>query len=189
MSSQNILITGISGQDGVFLTSSLNEGKKTDQTIIGITRQNPKQTFDRLKSIDITLPNLKLVNIDLTSANETLKLISDTKPTHIYNLSGPSSVYDSINEDLYFQKTINSIFDNLTNACVQENIFPNFFQACSSEMFASTNSMPLNEQSSFSPRSPYAEAKLEVYKKVDNLKEKYGEAQIDLKTGEIVYPK
>ena len=173
MSSQNILITGISGQDGVFLTSSLNEGKKTDQTIIGVTRQNPKQTFDRLKSIDITPPNLKLVNIDLTSANETLKLISDTKPTHIYNLSGPSSVYDSINEDLYFQKTINSIFDNLTNACVQENIFPNFFQACSSEMFASTNSMPLNEQSSFSPRSPYAEAKLEVYKKVDNLKEKY----------------
>ena len=173
MSSQNILITGISGQDGVFLTSSLNDGKNSNQTIIGVTRQNPKQTFDRLKSIDTTSPNLKLVNIDLTSANETLKLISDTKPTHIYNLSGPSSVYNSINEDLYFQKTINSIFDNLTNACVEENIFPNFFQACSSEMFASTNSMPLNELSSFSPRSPYAEAKLEVYKKVDNLKEKY----------------
>jgi len=173
MSSQNILITGISGQDGVFLTSSLNERKNSNQTIIGVTRQNPKQTIDRLKSIDTTSSNLKLFNFDLTSANETLKLISDTKPTHIYNLSGPSSVYDSMNKDLYFQKTINSIFDNLTNACVQENIFPNFFQACSSEMFSSTNSMPLNEQSSFSPRSPYAEAKLEVYKKVNNLKEKH----------------
>lgn len=173
MSSQNILITGISGQDGVFLTSNLSEGKNSNQTIIGVTRQSSKQTFDRLKSINTSQSNLKLVNIDLTNPSETLKLISETKPNYIYNLSGPSSVYDSINEDLYFQKTINSIFDNLTNACVQENMFPNFFQACSSEMFSSTNSMPLNEQSSFSPRSPYAEAKLEVYKKVNYLKEKH----------------
>ena len=76
-----------------------------------------------MKSIDAISTNLKLVNIDLTSVNETLKLISDTEPTHIYNLSGPSSVYDSIDKDLYFQKTINSIFDNLTNACIHENIF------------------------------------------------------------------
>ena len=173
MSAQNILITGISGQDGIFLTSCLTERKNLNQTIIGVTRQSPRQTFDKLKSVDTTPANLKLVNIDLTNKNDTLKLISDTKPTHIYNLSGPSSVHDSINKDLYFQKTINSIFDNLTNACIQEKIYPNFFQACSSEMFSSANSMPLNEQSSFRPRSPYAEAKLEVYKKVNYLKEKH----------------
>ena len=173
MPKQNILITGISGQDGIFLTSSINKYATINQTIIGITRQNSAQTLNKLRSIDKIPSNLKLLSIDLTNSNETLKLISDTKPSHIYNLSGPSSVYESINNDIYFQKTINCIFDNLTNACIQENYFPNFFQACSSEMFSSSNSMPLTEKSSFNPRSPYAKAKYEVYEKVNYLKQEY----------------
>ena len=173
MNSQNILITGISGQDGLFLTDYLLSNKLSNFKVFGISRQNSEATLRNLKTLNNETAGVEIYNTDLTNSTETFNLINRVKPSQIYNLSGPSSVYDSLANQEYFQKTINLIFDNLTNSCIEQNHFPVFFQACSSEMFSIKNIMPLNEQSLLDPRSPYASAKYEVFNKVNFLKEQF----------------
>ena len=173
MSSQNILITGISGQDGLFLTDYILSDKFSNFKVFGVSRQNSETTLRNLKTLNNQNAEVEIFNTDLTNSTETFNLINHIKPSQIYNLSGPSSVYDSLANQKYFQETINSIFDNLTNSCIKQNHFPAFFQACSSEMFSIKNTMPLNERSIFEPRSPYAIAKYEVFNKVNSLKEQF----------------
>ena len=173
MAKQNILITGISGQDGIFLANRILSEDSNKYNIYGISRQNPSITINKIKSLGSYDKNLKIINTDLTESSNVLNLIRDVHPTQVFNLSGPSSVYDSIKNANYFETTINKIFDNLTNACVQLELFPVFFQACSSEMFSNKNSMPLNEQSIFDPRTPYAIGKYETFDKVNKLKKDF----------------
>ena len=173
MAKQNILITGISGQDGIFLANRILSEDLNKYNIYGISRQNPSITINKIKSLGSYDKNLKIINTDLTEPLNVLNLIKDINPTQVFNLSGPSSVYDSIKNAIYFETTINKIFDSLTNACVQLKLFPVFFQACSSEMFSNKNSMPLNEQSIFDPRTPYAKGKYETFDKVNKLKKDF----------------
>ena len=173
MGKQNILITGISGQDGVFLANRFLSDNSTKYNIYGTSRQKPSIALKNINSLGSNVNNLKIVQTDLTDPSEVLKLISDIKPNQVFNLSGPSSVYDSINNANYFEATINKIFDNLINAFIHLRIFPVFYQACSSEMFSKNNSMPLNEESIFDPRTPYAKAKFTIFEKINVLKEKY----------------
>jgi len=173
MNSQNILITGISGQDGLFLTDYILSNKFSNFKVFGVSRQNSETTLRNLKTLNNQTAEVEIFNTDLTNSTEVFNLINRIKPSQIYNLSGPSSVYDSLTNQVYFQDTINLIFDNLANSCIKQNHFPAFFQACSSEMFSIKNTMPLNERSTFEPRSPYASAKYEVFNKVNSLKEKF----------------
>jgi GDPmannose 4,6-dehydratase len=173
MNSQNILITGISGQDGLFLTDYLLSNNLSNFKVFGVSRQNSEATLRNLKTLNNESAEVEIYNTDLTNTTEVFNLINRIKPSQIYNLSGPSSVYDSLANQKYFQETINLIFDNLVNSCIKQNHFPAFFQACSSEMFSIKNTMPLNEGSTFEPRSPYASAKYEVFNKVNSLKEKF----------------
>ncbi len=173
MAKQNILITGISGQDGIFLANRILSEDSDKYNIYGISRQNPSVTINKIKSLGPFDKNLKIINNDLTDPSKVLNLIRDINPSKVFNLSGPSSVYDSIKNASYFETTINKIFDNITNACIQLKVFPAFFQACSSEMFSNKNSMPLNELSIFDPRTPYAKGKYQTFNKVNKLKEKF----------------
>ena len=63
------------------------------------------------------------------------KIISDYRPDMIFNLSGPSSVYNSFANPQSTVDSIYGIFNNLVNACVKNNNFCSFFQPSSSEMF------------------------------------------------------
>ena len=173
MAKQNILITGISGQDGIFLANRILFEDSSKYNIYGVSRQNSSITINKIKSLGPYDINLKIINTDLTEPSNVLNLIRDISPSQVFNLSGPSSVYDSIKNARYFETTINKIFDNLTNACIQLEVFPTFFQACSSEMFSNKNSMPLNELSIFDPRTPYAKGKYETYNKVNKLKKQF----------------
>jgi GDPmannose 4,6-dehydratase len=181
MTVDNILITGITGQDGIFLTSHLlNLGKKFN--IFGISRGNEKTFFKNLNSINTksNIDKIKLVGIDLKNTFEVTNLISDINPVQIYNLTGPSSVYESISKPELYKEVIPLYFNNLTNACIKLGIFPTFFQASSSEMFSIKNRVPLNENSQFNPRNPYSLAKYKVFQEVNNLKNNY---EWNIKTG------
>ena len=171
---ENILITGISGQDGVFLTSEILKNNPT-QNIYGITRHKNKEIFfNKLNTIsNIDSQKVKLLNVDLNNLHETSKLIEDIRPDYIYNLSGPSSVYDSFINPLETKSQINSIFANLTSPLIKLGLFSNFYQASSSEMFGLHTEERLSEESTFNPNSPYAEAKLENHKKVLDFSQKY----------------
>ena len=95
---ENIIITGITGQDGIFTTSEILKQNK-GATIYGITRQkNHAIFFERLNSIGCTnIENINLLNIDLKNEEEVFNLLTDKRPNYVINLSGPSSVYESLN--------------------------------------------------------------------------------------------
>ena len=157
---KNILITGITGQDGLFLSKLLLEN--TDFNIFGISREkSPKKFFENLKLIGIdNISRLNVVNCNLNNSYEVKKLLVETNPTQIFNLTGPSSVYQSLLDNNQTKNEIINIFNNLISTLLEIDIKPDFFQASSSEMFGPNNSETLDENSNFIPNSPYAEAKL-----------------------------
>ena len=116
--------------------------------------------------------NITLLNLDLLNSDNVDKLIKQYSPNTVYNLSGPSSVYESL-KNPFIEEQIKIIFNNLTNILISSNNFCNFFQASSSEMFGNTNTEILNENTDFSPNSPYALAKLNNHNLVKEYSSKY----------------
>ena len=169
-----ILITGISGQDGIFL-SKLIKKTYTKFSILGISRSMTLKSF--LGTSEITnltkLQNINLVNTSLENQEEVDKLIKDFRPDYLFNLTGPSSVYESIKQpELEFK--ITKIFDNLIEANIKNNNLCNFYQASSSEMFGQNNNLNIyNENSKFKPNSPYASGKFTNHEKIKRLREEY----------------
>jgi len=171
---KNILITGVTGQDGKYLVKKLIESKKFN--IFGTTRTRDKLSKfqDDLNLIGVnSFQNLNIVQINLEKPSEVYDLINSINPSLVFNLSGPSSVYESLIDNTKTEKQIIKIFDNLTNALIKNENFCNFFQASSSEMFAGNNKFPFDEYSKFLPNSPYGEAKLICHNKVRDLNKKY----------------
>ena len=129
--------------------------------------------YKQFKTCNINNEKVNLLNIDLNNLSETNNLIEKIKPDYIYNLTGPSSVYDSFNNPIETKHLITNIFENLTSSVIKYGLFPNFYQASSSEMFGMHTIEKLTEESTFNPNSPYAEAKLENHKKVLELSHNY----------------
>ncbi len=167
---ENILITGISGQDGIFLTKNLlNKNEKL--TIHGTSRKKSQEFIIRqLEKVKTNnLQNLKIYNLDLENKNEVENLVDKIKPNKIFNLSGPSSVYDSFNNPQKTENTILTIFDNLIDVLISKDMKCNFFQASSSEMFTTNPEGKIDESSKLKPNSPYAKAKTSNHSKVLDL--------------------
>ena len=97
MENQTIFITGITGQDGIFLTSQLiNE--KNNLKIYGSTRLNDqKGFFSKLDIInkEINEKSIDLLNLNLEEGTEVRNVFQKIKPDYVINLSGPSSVNQS----------------------------------------------------------------------------------------------
>ncbi len=171
---ENILITGISGQDGIFLTNSLFN--KNENIVIHGTSRNKNEEFiiKQLKKIETkNLQNLKIYNLDLEDKNKVENLVTKVKPNRIFNLSGPSSVYDSFNEPQQTENTILTIFNNLIDVLISKDMKCNFFQASSSEMFTTNLEGKIDESSKLEPNSPYAKAKVSNHNKVLDLVNEY----------------
>ena len=166
---KKILITGISGQDGAFLTDYILRNE-TNVSIFGVTR-NTNLFFDKLKYLNpnFQTDRVSLTNLDMLNKEKVLEFIEFVKPDNVYNLAGPSSVYESIKNPNESIEQITGIFNNLTKSLIKTNNFCNFFQSSSSEMFGNINESILNENSDFNPNSPYATAKLINHKSVIDL--------------------
>lgn len=166
------LITGITGQDGIFLSSKIIKSDR-DARIIGISRDSNltffKNKLSYIHGKDYNFENIKVENINLEDKEIVKFLIEESQPDFIYNLSGPSSVYDSLTDDFKSHDQIIRIFDNLIDSVIKTKNTCNFFQASSSEMFAPSE-LPLDENSKMDPRSPYAIAKLNIHNKIQSLK-------------------
>tara|TARA_B100001559_G_C16417656_1_gene583510 strand:- start:56 stop:1045 length:990 start_codon:yes stop_codon:yes gene_type:complete len=175
MSSKNILITGITGQDGIFLTNKILK-KDSSIKVAGFSRnKNNSNFYKKLKYLnyEIDLNRIDLLNIDQENYVELNSFISSFNPSYIYNLTGPSSVYESILEPSVTGKTMISNFMNLVNSLIENNNYCNFFHPSSSEMFNQSNGLPLDESSEFNPTSSYALSKLYIYNFIDILRKKY----------------
>lgn len=170
----NYFITGITGQDGIFLTKKLLEENK-NLHIYGSTRQTKNPNFYNKLSTICSFDNsrITLINIDLCDRNMVMNFLTDVRPAQIYNMSGPSSVYKSYKKPTKARYEIETIFNNLTKSLVKLKFFPKLFQASSSEMFGPLSHSSLTEEDPMDPISPYAKAKLANHKKVDSLRQKY----------------
>lgn len=171
---ENIVITGITGQDGLFLTKKiLNENKNVK--IFGTSRQKKLSSFySNLNKLGVdSFDRLEIEIIDLNNLNEVSLFLDKTKPKGLYNLTGPSSVYDSYKKRKETTYQITNIFNNLTNSLIKLENFCNFFQASSSEIFEDTYGEPIDENTKLNPNSPYAEGKLINHYKVLDLSKNY----------------
>ena len=169
------LITGITGQDGLFLTKNILN-KEPEAQIVGISRNSHLDGYyTNLKYLigDSFFENISIKKVNLLDSKETSKFISKINPKKIFNLSGPSSVYESLDESKNSYEIITNIFHNLTNACINLNNLPSFFQASSSEMFNQEHNERLDENNMFKPSSPYAKAKYKIHTDISNLRNQF----------------
>ena len=178
---KNIFITGITGQDGLFLTSKILDSEENIKVFGNSRFNNQSIFFDKLATIsNNNFKNIEFFNIDLDNYKQTESFLTDVKPEIIYNLSGPSSVYKSISDNGYTQKKIINIFENIIKSTLSINGYsPSIFQSSSSEMFGENTSGEFNEDSNLLPLTPYAEAKYKNHLKVLELSTK----GLDIKSG------
>ena len=172
---QKVLITGITGQDGVFLSNLLL--KSNDYQILGTSRKNDdtniKKKLIYLGNNDNELDNLKITKCNLEVSEEIEALVEIYKPDYVYNLIGPGSVSESVKFPFKSSNSIVLSYNNLVNSFIQNKIFPKFFQTSSSEMFDDKGHEAISEDSSFNPKTPYAISKMYCHNLSNFYKEKF----------------
>ena len=171
------LITGVTGQDGSYLTEFLLKKK---YIVHGLKRRSSSlntQRIDHLYEDPHKLnPSLILHYGDLTDSTNVIKIIQKIQPDEIYNLGAQSHVSVSFESPEY---TANS--DALGPLRILEAVRllglhkkTKIYQASTSELYGLVQEIPQKESTPFYPRSPYAVAKLYAYWIVVNYRESYG---------------
>lgn len=162
-------ITGISGQDGAYLSKLLLE---KGYLVIGITRNNHSDSFEKLKILQID-EHIVMEECDLLDLSSIINLINKYKPTEIYNLAAQSSV------GLSFKQPIGTINFNIVSVLnlleAIRLVKPDmrFYQASSSEMYGKVNNLPVTINTPMHPLSPYAISKASAHWIVVNYREAY----------------
>src|SRR3990167_8298047 len=166
------IITGITGQDGAYLTQILLEkGYK----VFGTYRRTSSVNFWRLQELGVvTHPNLELVEFDLTDLSICIRLIEKAQPNEIYNLAAQSFVGVSFEQPITTAEITGIGAVNLLEAIRIVNPRIRFYQASTSEMFGKVQAIPQTESTPFYPRSPYGVAKLYAHWMTVNYRESYG---------------
>lgn len=164
------LITGITGQDGAYLSRLLLE---RGYSVMGLTRNVEDADRRGLKYLGID-EKVCFLECDLTDLSAVTRIVEETEPSEIYNLAAQSSVSQS------FKQPTETISFNVVSVLnlleavrlVRPDI--RFYQASSSEIFGSTDVLPINESSAIAPVSPYSVSKAAAYWITRNYRESYG---------------
>lgn len=166
------LITGITGQDGLYLAELLlSKGYEVYGLIRG--QNNPK--FDLVRK---TLPEVNLLTGDLTDVSSLVRVLDAARPDEVYNLGAISFVaYSWENASLTTDVTGKGVLNMLeaTRLYAGDDISKvRFYQASSSEMFGKVQQVPQTEDTLLWPRSPYGVAKVFGHYMTINYRESYG---------------
>jgi GDPmannose 4,6-dehydratase len=172
------LLTGITGQDGSYLSELLLE---KGYEVHGIIRRTSTFNTDRIDHIyvDSHKPDVRffLHYGDLTDGTTLRRILEDVKPTEIYNLGAQSHVRVSFDSPEY---TVDSVamgnlrlLEAIRDYQQRTGIEVRFYQAGSSEMFGLVQEVPQKETTPFYPRSPYACAKVYAHWQTINYRESY----------------
>jgi GDPmannose 4,6-dehydratase len=169
------LISGITGQDGSYLTELL---LAKGYEVHGILRRSSSfNTFriDHLFKDEAILNKLLFLHYgDLTDSSNLNRLVEKTQPDEIYNLGAQSHVQVSFEVPEYTAEVDGIGTLRLLDAIRETGINTKFYQASTSELFGKVQEIPQTEKTPFYPRSPYAAAKLYAYWIVVNYREAYG---------------
>jgi len=174
MSSKVALISGITGQDGSYLTELLLE---KGYTVHGIIRRSSSFNTFRIDHLykDDTIMNksLFLHYGDLTDSSNLNRLVEIVKPDEIYNLGAQSHVQVSFEVPEYTAEVDGVGALRFLDAIKATGIDTKFYQASTSELYGLVQEIPQSETTPFYPRSPYGAAKLYAYWIVKNYREAY----------------
>ncbi|MDD5449883.1 MAG: GDP-mannose 4,6-dehydratase [Candidatus Omnitrophica bacterium] len=167
------LVTGITGQDGSYLSELLlSKGYE----VHGIIRRASTFNTERIDHIyeDIHQEGIKLILHygDLSDSEQLTNIIYNIKPEEIYHMGAQSHVRISFDLAEYTTNITGLGTLRILEAIRKSGIKTRFYQASSSEMFGSSQP-PQNEQTPFKPRSPYAVSKLYSYWTVVNYRDGY----------------
>lgn len=166
------LITGITGQDGLYLAELLlSKGYEVFGLIRG--QNNPK--FDLVRK---TVPDVTLLTGDLTDVSSLVRVLAISQPDEIYNLGAISFVaYSWENASMTSDVTGKGVLNILeaTRLYAGDDVGKvRFYQASSSEMFGKVQQVPQKEETLLWPRSPYGVAKVFGHYMTINYRESYG---------------
>ena len=166
------VVTGVTGQDGAYLTQLLLEkGYK----VYGTFRRTSSVNFWRLQELGVQdHENLTLVEFDLTDLSTCLRLLQTAKPREVYNLAAQSFVGVSFEQPVTTAEITGVGAVNLLESIRLLDPTIRYYQASTSEMFGKVQAMPQDESTAFYPRSPYGVAKLYAHWMTVNYRESYG---------------
>jgi len=168
------LISGITGQDGSYLTELLLD---KGYEVHGILRRS--SSFNTFR-IDHIYNNPEYLNKrfflhygDLTDSSNLNRLVEKVQPTEIYNLGAQSHVQVSFEVPEYTAEVDGVGTLRFLDAIKETGVRTKFYQASTSELYGKVQEIPQTETTPFYPRSPYAAAKLYAYWVVINYREAY----------------
>ncbi|MGA2406147.1 MAG: GDP-mannose 4,6-dehydratase [Bacteroidales bacterium] len=168
------LISGITGQDGSYLTELLLD---KGYFVHGIIRRS--SSFNTFR-IDHIYNNPEFINKrfflhygDLTDSSNLNRLVEKIQPTEIYNLGAQSHVQVSFEVPEYTAEVDGVGTLRFLDAIKETGLKTRFYQASTSELYGKVQENPQTEKTPFYPRSPYAAAKLYAYWIVVNYREAY----------------
>ncbi len=165
------LITGITGQDGSYLTEFLIE---KGYEVHGIVRRSSSVNRTRIDQMREAKVPLFLHYGDLTDGSSINRLLREVKPDEIYNLGAQSHVKVSFDVPEFTAESTGVGALRILEGIRESGISPRFYQAGSSEMYGLVREVPQKETTPFYPRSPYGAAKVYAHWISVNYREAYG---------------
>ncbi|OKH31818.1 GDP-mannose 4,6-dehydratase [Calothrix sp. HK-06] len=176
---KRVLITGITGQDGSYLSELLLE---KGYEVHGIIRRTSTFNTDRIDHLYTDPHNedarLFLHYGDLTDGTMMRRILEQVKPKEVYNLGAQSHVRVSFDSPEYTADAVGMgtlrLLEAIRDYQQRTGIEVRFYQAGSSEMFGKVREVPQSEETPFYPRSPYACAKVFAHWQTVNYRESYG---------------
>jgi GDPmannose 4,6-dehydratase len=175
MEPKRALVTGVTGQDGSYLTELLlSKGYE----VHGIIRRSSSFNTGRLDHLyqdpHVERRRLVLHYGDLNDASSLNRILRLAVPHEIYNLGAQSHVKVSFDVPEYTAEVTAVGAARILEAIREVGMRPRFYQASSSEMFGQVAETPQNERTPFHPRSPYGVSKVFAYWLTVNYRESYG---------------
>ena len=170
--SKRALLTGITGQDGAYLSQFLL-GKGYE--VFGVIRRSSHRGVEdhRLRWLGVA-DKVTLIDGDMSDLSSLVRIVKEVQPDEIYNLAAQSFVASSWRQPILTANITAVGVTNLLEAMRAEKPDARFYQASSSEMFGLIQEEKQNEKTPFYPRSPYAVAKLYGHWITINYRESFG---------------
>lgn len=165
------IVTGVTGQDGAYLTDLLLE---KGYMVYGTYRRTSSLNLWRLGELGVSQTDrFNLVDFDLTDLGSMVRLVARVKPAEIYNLAAQSFVGVSFEQPAATSEISGIGALNLLESIRIVDSKIRFYQASTSEMFGKVQGVPQVEETPFYPRSPYGVAKLYAHWMTVNYRESY----------------
>ncbi|WP_008318452.1 GDP-mannose 4,6-dehydratase [Leptolyngbya sp. PCC 6406] len=162
------LITGITGQDGYYLSRLLlGRGYR----VVGLVPPSRQASVAKLEDLAETV---EILPVDLTDEIALRRAVADLQPQEIYNLAAPSFVPASWNDPLGTLDLITGTATRLLDGIRQAGLTTRFYQASSSEIFGDVQESPQAETTPFRPKNPYGAAKLHAHWTMVHHRDRYG---------------